>query len=438
MWLVSQIDEPSAAGIASSIARLIRDGSLAPGTALPPVRNLAKRLHVGSATVSAAWRTLREQRLVEGGGRAGIRVSGPIGGASPSRYENVSKYWREGTLNLSRATPDPALLPDFAPALQSAMTDPDLHSYELADITPALRAAVEPTWPFEPEALLCSRGGYDALFGLITTSIVAGDYVAVQEPSTARTLDLLDQARARVIPVPVDESGPRPEALQRAMALRPAMFIYEPRSSSWASSTMTVERRQLIADILAPHDVLIVEDDPWSTLCPAPYAGVGALLPHRTVLIHSFAKSHSPDLRVGVLGGANAPIERVRVYRHFGDGWTSRILQNTLAHLLCDDEARARIEHARSVYDERNEAFRALLADRGVVAERCASGLAVLASVAREDSAALVLASHGIATLTAGDCWSGRSHPSVRLRTALELEDPERIADVVAQAARAR
>src|SRR5699024_6527089 len=82
-WLACQIAEASAAGIAASVSRLTREGTLAPGTKLPTVRDLAPRLHVGPGTVSAAWRALREQRFVEGGGRAGMRVADTVRGPSP-------------------------------------------------------------------------------------------------------------------------------------------------------------------------------------------------------------------------------------------------------------------------------------------------------------------------------------------------------------------
>lgn len=436
-WLAERIEEPSAAGIAATVARLVREGALSPGTRLPTVRALAARLHVGPGTVSAAWGTLKKQRFIEGGGRSGMRVTGNVGGPSPLRYENITRLWQDETLNLFRAVPDPALLPDLRPALQHAVEDPKLHSYEVEPITRALEAAVAPTWPFPAAAWMCSRGGYDGLLGLLSTTVVSGEFVALEEPATPRLLDILDQIGARVLPVELDDEGPRPEALARALTHRPVAFLYEPRNSSWAGATVSAERQQVLAALLEPHDVLVIEDDAWGSLSEEPYHGVGALLPGRTVMVRSYSKSHSPDLRIGVVGGAARPVERVRAYRHFGDGWTSRVLQNALAWLLEDPGTQAVVRRASEVYTERRERFAAAIRSRGLEV-RGGDNLALWVPVISEHQAELVMASHGIATMGCRASWGGRPpQEGIRVVTALEVPDLERVADIIALAAQA-
>lgn len=435
-WLAGQIDEASAAGIAATVSRLIRDGTLTPGTKLPTVRDLAPRLHVGPGTVSAAWRALREQRFVEGGGRAGMRVAGTVGGPSPLRYTNITRYWNHDTLNLSRAVPDPELLPDLATALQHALTDPLLHSYDVEPISEPLREAVEATWPFPAEAWMCSRGGYDGLLGLVSTSVVAGETVAVEEPATPRLLDILDHVGARVLPVPVDDQGPIPEHLARALTHKPVAFIYEPRNSAWAGATVSPERQRILAGMLQDEDLIVIEDDGWGPLSPEPYHGVGALLPHKTVLVCSYSKSHSPDLRIGVMGGAADPVERARVYRHFGDGWTSRILQGALAWMLTDPTSQAAVARAAEVYTERRERFAALLRERGLEV-RGGDNLALWVPVLSEVQAMLVMASHGIATIGVSSSYARRGTQGVRVVTANDIPELDKVADVIALAAQA-
>lgn len=435
-WLAAQIEEASAAGIAATVSRLIRDGTLQPGAKLPTVRELAPRLHVGPGTVSAAWRALREQRFVEGGGRAGMRVVNTVGGPSPMRYTNITRYWSKDTLNLSRAVPDPALLPDLGRALQHALDDPLLHSYEVEPISESLRAAAEASWPFRAEAWMCSRGGYDGLLGLIATSVVTGETVAVEEPATPRLLDILDHVGARVLAVPVDEQGPVPSHLAEALTHKPVAFIYEPRNSAWAGATVTAQRQAELAALLEDRDLLIIEDDAWGSLSPEPYHGVGALLPEKTVFVRSYSKSHSPDLRIAVLGGAAGPVERVRVFRHFGDGWTSRILQNALAWMLTDPASQEAVVHAAEVYTERRQRFAALLRERGLEVHG-GDNLALWVPVRSEVQAMLVMASHGIATIGVSSSYARRGPQGVRVVTANHIEHLEQVADVIALAAQA-
>lgn len=436
-WLAEQIDESSAAGIAAAIARLVRHGDLAPQTRLPTVRALAPRLDVSPATVSAAWATLRRQRVLAGGGRQGTWVLGGLAVPRPARYENISRLWPNQTLNLSRAVPDPLLLPDMSAAFQHALRDPDVHSYDVVSMSGPLLAAADRTWPFPAEQWMCVNGGYEGLLLLMRTTVVPGEYVAIEEPATPRLLDILDNVGARAIPVLTDQDGPLPDSLREALRSDPVAFVYEPRSSSHLGASVTPQRRDELAALLTDTDTSIVEDDGLGELSSFEYHGVAEVLPQRSVLVRSYSKSHSPDLRLGIMAGAREPIERVRVYRQFGSGWTSRILQNALAWLLEDEDSKAAVARARTTYRERRENLAGLLAERGVQASGV-DGMAVWVPVRSEHEALLVLASHGIAVAGASASWSRPAPPAVRVATGLEIPSPERVADAIALAVQAR
>ncbi len=59
------------------IAALITNGTLAPRTRLPPIRQLAADLDLAAGTVARAYRELEGDGLVVTGGRRGTRVSDP-------------------------------------------------------------------------------------------------------------------------------------------------------------------------------------------------------------------------------------------------------------------------------------------------------------------------------------------------------------------------
>ena len=56
--IAASIEERSARGIAAGVSRLISAGDLPPGTRLPTVRDLARRLGTSPTTVSEAWQKL--------------------------------------------------------------------------------------------------------------------------------------------------------------------------------------------------------------------------------------------------------------------------------------------------------------------------------------------------------------------------------------------
>ncbi|WP_332760640.1 PLP-dependent aminotransferase family protein [Pseudarthrobacter sp.] len=437
-WLSAQISEASAAGIATTVTQLIRAGEVAAGVQLPTVRALAARLAVSPGTVSAAWNILRKQRVIEGSGRQGIRVLERPALLAPQRFENVSRYWQGDVLDLTLAAPDPLLLPDLAQAVANAAPDPEQNSYRRPGITPALVNAVKPGWGWEPDSWLAVNGGYEGILLLVSSSILPGQHVAVADPATPRLLDILELAGVVVVPVATDADGPIAESLKQALTKQPVAFIYEPCANSRSGTNMTPERRDLIAEVLRDTRVLIIEDDGLGDLALGPYAGLGALLPSQTVLVRSYSKSHGPDLRLAVVGGPAEPMERARLYRQFGAGWTSRTLQNALAWMLTSDAVRAQVQRARTEYAKRRTQMAELLADRGVVVESHDDGLGLWVPVLNEQQALLVLASHGVAAggASGGAIRSGHRQ-SIRLAIGKQLERPDEVADLYAMASRA-
>ncbi|MER7424033.1 PLP-dependent aminotransferase family protein, partial [Nonomuraea rubra] len=352
-WLAQRIADPSARGIAAALTDLIREGTVTAQTRLPTVRGLARELGVSSGTVADAWAELRKHGMIRTERRRGTVVLGPPEVPRPIRYERLGHWGDRLAIDLTIASPDTALLPPLEAALAAAARADGLNDYARATITPRLRAAVEPDWPFHAEGWLAVGGGYEAVQLLCQTAALPGDRIAIEEPTGARLLDILERVGVQIVPVACDEHGPIPGALEKALRARPVAFVYQPRGQSPCGHAVTPARSAELAELLEPAKTLIVEDDGIGELSVSPMVSMGARFPGRTVLVRSYSKSHGPDLRIAVIGGAADAVERVRVLRSFGTGWTSRILQDTLAHLLGDAGVRERVAHARAGFGRR-------------------------------------------------------------------------------------
>ncbi|WP_207944421.1 aminotransferase class I/II-fold pyridoxal phosphate-dependent enzyme [Actinomadura rubrisoli] len=439
-WLAERIGDRSARGIAASMTHLIRGGEIPAGTRLPTVRGLAAELGVSPGTVADAWATLRRHRVVSAQRRRGTVVIGPPNVPHPARYERIGEFGNRLAVDLAIAAPDPALLPPLDAALAAGAHTPRLNDYTRETITPALREAVEPGWPFPAPGLLTVGGGYEGVQLVCRTVAVPGDRVAVEDPTGARVLDILEAQGAEVVPVACDGEGPVPAALAEALAARPAAFLYQPRAQTPRGHALTPARAAALAALLAPAGTLVIEDDGTGDVSSAPLVSIGAHLPDRTVLVRSYSKSHGPDLRIAVIGGAAEPVERVRVLRSFGTGWTSRILQDALAHLLTDPAAAETVARARRAYAERREALAAALAERGVPTGN-RDGLMLWVPVADESEALVTLAAHGVAAAPGSRYQIRPSAPHVRVATSRLPEAPlplGELAGLLALAARPR
>ena len=108
MPVQSSITGTGAESIAASIEAAISCGSLAPGHALPPVRELAAQLGVNANTAAAAYRLLRDRGAVETAGRRGTRVRHRPA-TTPRSLLGLDVP--AGVRDLSTGNPNPALLP---------------------------------------------------------------------------------------------------------------------------------------------------------------------------------------------------------------------------------------------------------------------------------------------------------------------------------------
>src|SRR5947209_10723449 len=108
MLVPVQYTGAGAQSIAASVEESISFGTLAPGDALPPIRELAGRLGVNANTVAAAYRLLRDRGAIETAGRRGTRVRHRPA-TTPRSLLGLDVP--AGVRDLSTGNPDPALLP---------------------------------------------------------------------------------------------------------------------------------------------------------------------------------------------------------------------------------------------------------------------------------------------------------------------------------------
>ena len=429
-WLSQQIEDASVKGIAHTASNLIHDGHIAVGMQMPAVRELAERLGVSPATVSAAWAQLKKQKVLAGKGRSGVWVCGNSVLPRQIRFEKIGNYGENVKASLAMASPDPALLPDLKQAMLAGIASPGLNSYQREAVSPNLVDAIKPRWPYPAQAWLATDGGFDAMNLIVQTLLSPGDRVVIEDPTATRLLDMLDNIGAEILPLPCDEQGPLPAVLATHLQKSPAMFIYQPRTHSATGHSVSQRRSAELARVLANSQTLIVEDDGIGDLSRWPVWSLGYHFPDRVVHVHSFSKAYGPDLRLAVLSGTAEMVKRLQSWRNFGVSWTSRILQDAVAWMLKDDTTQQCIQHAKTEYAHRRQRLLSALAKRGMVLEE-RDGLSVLIPVESEQYAMITLAARGIAVLPGERC-SINSIQFIRVSAALlPFEQLDSIADAI-------
>ena len=431
--LEQRLPEPTARGLVTAVSTAIREGVLEPGTRLPPIRTVATQLGLSPTTVSAAWSLLARSGTIRTDGRRGTTVT-DIGAVGTGRYRRALQRQAAFRVDLSTGVPDPALLPDLEPALRSLTTAGTPGSYLDAPVLPELADALAEDWPYRADAFMVTDGAMDAIELIVRTVLRFGDRVVVEHPGFPPLLDLLDALGAQIVGVPLDEAGIRPDALAQTLAQSVAAVILQPRAQNPTGISMTNRRARDLAKVLAGSEALVIEDDSAGEIASTPAVSLGRWLPDRTLHVRSFSKSHGPDLRLAAVSGPADLIAEITARRQLGQGWSSRLLQRILLHLLTDRRAVAQIARARAEYARRRSAAVEHLARCDIHIEG-RDGINIWIPVHDEPSAVVRLASQGIG-VAAGAPFAvlPEYRPHIRVTAGL-LNDSREIRTVLDQIA---
>ena len=423
-----------AESIAANVEEAISYGTLAPGDALPPVRQLAAQLGVNANTVAAAYRLLRARAAVETAGRRGTRVRDR---PATTPRSMLGLDVPAGARDLSTGNPDPALLPiAVAPQANSdAARRPVLYgepamSPELVDYArAALTADGVPA-----DHLAVTSGALDGIERALTAHLRPGDRVIVEDPGWANLLDLLAALGLSAEPVQVDEDGPLVADMARALSHGAQALVVTTRAQNPTGAALSAERAGALRGLLAgwADDLLLVEDDHCAGISGAGLHTLAGSTRH-WAFVRSAAKAYGPDLRLAVMAGDRRTVERVHGRLRLGPGWVSHLLQGLAVGLWSDDEAARLIGEAEQRYTSSRTRLCAALADRGVRAYG-RSGLNVWIPVPDETVAITRLLSTGWAAAP-GTRFRIRTAPGIRV-TIADLTDDEigPLADAVAEA----
>ncbi|MGO4459083.1 aminotransferase class I/II-fold pyridoxal phosphate-dependent enzyme [Streptomyces sp. M-16] len=424
-----------ASDVAASIETGVGSGALAPGALLPPMRELAGELGVNPNTVAAAYRTLRERGVIETDGRRGSRVR-----ARPATAprDALRMAVPEGVRDVTEGNPDVSLLPSLDAALAAAARwyaqAPPLYGEDpvLPDLARIARADLDADGvPAGPVAV--TSGALDGIERVLAAHLRPGDAVAVEDPGWGAVLDLVPALGLRALPVAVDDEGPVPAAVARALTEGARALVVTARAQNPTGAAVGAARARELRELLAGHPgVLVIDDDHGHGIVDVPLCPLSGVTRH-WALVRSTAKAYGPDLRLAVLTGDAVTLDRVRGRQRLGPGWVSRLLQRAVVELWTSGAVDPRAV-ARS-YGLRRDGLIAALAERGVRAHG-RSGMNVWVPVADETAVVTRLLTAGWA-VTAGARFRVEAGPGVRITVSgLSPAEVVPLADAVAAAVR--
>jgi len=158
----------------------------------------------------------------------------------------------------------------------------------------------------KPDQVLTGNGSLELVEFLCTALIKPGDVVFTESPSYDRAITLFRRHGAKVVGVPLEADGPNMAALEKLLSEHtPKLFYVIPDFQNPSGATCSADKRRGIVELVARHNVLLLEDAPYRMLR---YRGTQeptlfSLAPQRTLHMSSFTKLIAPGVRLGFMLG---------------------------------------------------------------------------------------------------------------------------------------
>jgi DNA-binding transcriptional MocR family regulator len=235
----------------------------------------------------------------------------------------------------------------------------------------------------------------------------------------------------RTAPVGVDDDGPLPDDVRRALAGGARALIVTDRAHNPTGAALSATRARALRAVLGEHpQTVLIEDDHGHGIVDVPLHPLAGATRHWAFL-RSVAKAYGPDLRLAVLTGDEVTVDRVRGRQRLGPGWVSLLLQRAVVRLWTEGVPDTCAVAAE--YDRRRALLIGALAERGVAAHG-RSGMNVWVPVPDETGAVARLQHAGWA-VAPGARFRSSAPPGIRITvSALRAGETECLADALAAA----
>ena len=239
-----------------------------------------------------------------------------------------------------------------------------------------------------PEQVLITAGSQQGIDLVGKALLDEGDTVVVENPSYLAALQAFESYEARFEVVGSDDDGMRVDELERLLSRsRPKLIYLVPNFQNPRGTTLSLERRERLAELAAEHHVPVLEDDPYGELR---YRGeklpaVAAIDPAAPVIyLSSFSKTLAPGLRLGWVVADEKTIRMLTVAKQAADLHSGSLAQHATARLLETFDYDAHLRTICALYGARCEVMLAAIErsfPRGATWTRPEGGLFVWAQL---------------------------------------------------------
>ncbi|MZI95965.1 aminotransferase class I/II-fold pyridoxal phosphate-dependent enzyme [Vibrio sp. CAIM 722] len=205
-------------------------------------------------------------------------------------------------------------------------------------------------------------GAQHGLSLLINALTKPGDTIAVETMTYPGIMAIAGLAERQVVGIPMDDQGVTGQGLTQVIEQhQPKLVVIVPSHQNPTGVTMPLERRKQIANIIAKHQVWLLEDDIYGFLHQEPISAITNFVPERGFHITSLSKAISPALRCGFIKIPESQIAHIEAHIRTNI-WLSAPINYAAATVMIESgEAFSLAEQQREIASQRQTIARELL-----------------------------------------------------------------------------
>jgi DNA-binding transcriptional MocR family regulator len=429
---------PAYAQLADALAADIAAGRLKPGDRLPPQRTFAYERGIATSTASRVYSELLRRGLVVGEVGRGTFIAGPRQQSTPSEPHSAP-------IDLEFNFP---ILPEqfeLVARSLSALNRPEALKIALSIApsrgSPAAREIAAGLltrggWQPNPEGFFFTGNGRQAIAAAAGALVPIGGRLGIEAISYPVVKGVAARLGIVLVPLAVDASGIRPDAIATAHRQAPLSAVYlQPALHNPLGVTLTPVRREELARLLGKLGLMAIEDTVYGFLCDEP--PLASLAPEHCIVIDSLSKRIAPGLAVGFIHAPVALRERLMASVRSG-GWAAAgyALEAAL-RLIADGTAGTIARMKRDDAQRRQRIAAECLAGFRVQADNRAYHLwLTLPEPWRSEAFVAAAARRGIALTPSSAFTVGPGHAPNAVRLALASPPIERLREALLTLAR--
>lgn len=422
---------PVRARVVMALRTAVGTGHFPPGARLPGSRTLAAHLGVSRSTVVEALGELEGEGWVESRHGSGTYATADVGLARAADGREVAGAARRAArprAQIASSTPTPRAVPtarggaaqggrlvDLVPCLPETSTVVDAawrSAWRAAASAPVEPLGLDPRGE-EPlrraladharrtrglacraEDLVITAGTTDALRLVADALGVRGSTAALEEPGYFAARDVLRLAGARLHPVPVDDDGLLPDALEAAPPDTRVLYV-TPSHQFPLGGRLPVARRLAVLRWARERGAVVLEDDYDGEFRygASPLPALATLDRHGDVVyLGTLSKLVGPGMRLGYAVAHPDVVEDMVAVRRVTGVPVTDVVQRAMATYVADGGLRRHVARQRRLFAERRRRLTARLGPLPGVAKvtGLSAGLHVVLELAEDRDAEAV------------------------------------------------